>query len=429
MIIKVEGAELRQRDRLGMVRVILLLLAVAAGALWWKRDDAIRVAMERVPATRPYLAGYLTGAATTAGTGQPRAAPAVPVVLASAERKNLPVTIDAVGTVQAVASIAIKPRIDSQIASIEVQEGALVKAGDLLVTLDSRSLRAQLAQADATLIKDRAQLQQVRRDFGRAEELLAKRISTEVQRDTAATQVKISEAQLAADQAQRDNIAALLSYTEMRSPISGRIGSIPLKIGTTVKGGDAQAIMTVNQVDPIYVAFAVPQSLFGDLRTAQAAGRVGVTAKVGTTTVQGALAFVENNVELSTGTVGVKALMPNKDERLWPGAFVAVQATLGTQADAVAIPSAAVQIGQQGAFVFVVRDGRKASLVPVTAERSVGSETVISRGLEAGDQVVVDGQLRLVDGAAVQIQQGQPGRAGEGVATGASVAPPAARRT
>lgn len=408
-----------------MIRALLLIvLAGTAGLLYWKRDDSLRFVSERAPFLAPYLPKPGTVQVGAGGPARP-APPAVPVVLARAERRSLPVTVDAIGTVQSMASIAIKPRVDSQIESIIVQEGALVRAGDLLVKLDDRSLKAQLAQADAIVMRDQAQLEQARRDLARYEELLAKRIGTEVQRDTAATLVKVQQAQLAADRANRDNLAALLTYTEIRSPISGRIGSIALKIGTAVRIADTQAIATVNQVDPIFVSFAIPQSLFGDLRAAMAKGRVGIVARVGEFTVPGFVSFVENTVDLATGTVLAKAEMANADERLWPGAFVAVQATLGVEAQAIAIPSAAVQIGQQGAYVFVVGGDRRAKLTPVTVARTTASSTVISRGLAGDEQVVIDGQLRLVDGALVQAQQEAPR---DGIAKSGEPGPASQRR-
>ena len=398
--------------------LILALVAGAAGLAWWKADLARQYA-QRVPVVGPYLAH---GEAATARPSPQT--PVLPVVTSTAERGSVPITIDAIGTVQPVASVQIKSRLDSQISSIEVKEGAKVQAGDLMVRLDDRALRAQLAQADAVVEKDRAQLEQAKRDFARADELLGRRIGTEVARDTAATQMKMQTAQLAADRASRDNLATLLSYTEIRAPISGRIGSIPLKVGTQVRTADSQAIATVNQVDPIYVSFAVPQSLFGDLRSALAAGKVEIAARVGGVTVPGTVSFVENTVDLATGTVLAKAEMANVDERLWPGAFVAVQATLGVEPNAVSIPSAAVQIGQQGAYVFVVKDDR-AVLTRVAVARTTGTSSVIGEGLVGNEQIVVDGQLRLVDGASVRVQR----RVGaEGVATGQPPAPPALPR-
>ena len=387
-----------------MRRIVLLaVLALAAGLAWWKADETRRLA-QGLPVVGPYL----SQPKTVAG-GQAVQTPVLPVVTAVAARGPVPVTIEAIGTVQPIASVQIKPRIDSQIASIEVKEGARVKAGDLMVRLDDRALRAQLAQADAVVEKDRAQLEQARRDSARAEELLARRIGTEVARDTTATLVKVQTAQLAADRANRDNLATLLSYTEIRAPISGRIGSIPLKIGTQVRTADAQAIATVNQVDPIYVSFAVPQSLFVELRSALAVGKVGIAARVGAFTVPGTVSFVENTVDLATGTVLAKAEMANADERLWPGAFVAVQATLGIEPNAVSIPAAAVQIGQQGAYVFVVKDDIRAVLTHVTVARTTGITAVIGAGLSGGEHVVVDGQLRLVDGASVRVQRREVG--------------------
>lgn len=408
-----------------MRRLLLLLVLVAlGGALYWKREEATVLATAHVPALAPYLGGKAAPVAAPA-----RVVPAVPVVLARAERKTMPLTIDAVGTVQPVASIQVKPRLDSQIASIDVKEGALVKEGDMLLQLDSRSLKAQLAQAEALIAKDKAQIEQARRDFARADDLLGKRIGTEVQRDTASTTVKTQEAQLAADTAQRDNVATLLTYTEVRSPVAGRVGSIALKAGTAVRSADAQAIMTVNQIDPIYVQFAVPQTLFAEMRTSFAAGAVAVEALVGSATVKGTLAFVENTVDLATGTVLARALMANTDERLWPGAFVSVRAMLGTQADAITVPAAAIQLGQTGPYLFVIRENRKAALTPVTIARTVAGEVVISSGLSGGEQVVVDGQLRLTDGATVQVQPGREGVATTGVPAAATDTTGAARRS
>ena len=418
-----------------MIRTLLLVAVAALAVLvWWKPKEAAGYA-ERVPVVGPQIASMLGSAFAPAPARPAPRVQAVPVVLAKVERKSLPVTIDAVGTVQSVASIPIKSRTDSQITAIEVEEGALVNEGDLLVTLDSRVLKAQLAQSEAMILKGKAQIEQARRDLARLEDLFAKRIGTEVQRDTAGTQVKVQQAQVAADEATRDSIAASLTYTEIRAPISGRIGSIAAKVGTMVRNADTQPIMTVNQVDPIYVSFAVPQSLFGDLRTALTAGRVDIEARVGPVKIPGTVSFVENTVDLATGTVLAKALMANKDERLWPGAFVSVQATLGIQADALAVPSSAVQLGQQGAYVFVV-EGNRARLVPVTVERVVGGETVVSAGLKGGEQVVVDGQFRLVNGGTVQVQPGSGGpagagtdRAGEASVGGAAVPAPAPRRS
>jgi len=335
----------------------------------------------------------------------------VPVVIAKIAQKPMPVIVDAVGTVQAIASIQIKPRLDSQIMKVNVEEGALVKQGDLLFELDSRTLRAQIGQIEAQIRKDQAQLAQARRDHQRYEDLLGKNAGTVVQRDTAQTAVKAAEAQLEADEAAKANVQASLTYTEIRAPVSGRIGSIASKAGAVVRVGDNSAnstLATINQIDPIYVTFAIPQVILPDLRSAMAKGAVTVTAIVDDAKKQsGAMAFIENSVDPNTGTVTAKARIDNANELLWPGQFVKVEIVLGVENAAIAVPSAAVQLGPQGAYVFVVKDDT-AELRPVVVKRTQDGESVIGKGLQDGEQVVVDGQLRLVNGAAVAVRAPPP---------------------
>ncbi len=332
---------------------------------------------------------------------------AVPVVVAPAERKAMPVVVDAVGTVQAITSIQIKPRIDSQIMKVNVEEGALVKEGDVLFELDSRTLRAQLGQIEAQIRKTQAQLVQNRRDQQRFEELLAKNAGTVVARDNAITAVKAAEAQLEADEAAKASVLTSLTYTELRAPVSGRIGSISNKAGAIVRVGDnsaASTLATINQVDPIYVSFAIPQVILPDLRAAMAKGPVTVTAIVDETKKQsGVMAFIENTVDPNTGTVTAKARIGNASELLWPGQFVKVEIVLGIESDAIVVPAPAVQLGSQGPYVFVIKDG-VAELRQVTVKRTQDGQAVLGKGVASGDQVVVDGQLRLVNGAAVAIR-------------------------
>ncbi len=335
----------------------------------------------------------------------------VPVVVAKIAQKPMPIIVDAVGTVQAIASIQIKPRTDSQIMKVHVEEGALVKEGDLLFELDARTLRAQLGQIDAQIRKAQAQLVQARRDLQRFEDLLGKNAGTVVQRDSALTAVKAAEAQLEADEAAKASVQTLLTYTEIRAPVSGRIGSIASKAGAVVRVGDNSAnstLATINQIDPIFVTFAIPQVILPDLRAAMAKGPVAVNAIVEQTKKPpGAMAFIENTVDPNTGTVTAKARIANASEVLWPGQFVKVEVILGVEPDAIAVPSAAVQLGPQGAYVFVVKDG-VAELRQVVVKRTQDGESVIGKGLQDGEQVVIDGQLRLVNGAAVAIRAPTP---------------------
>jgi len=341
----------------------------------------------------------------------------VPVVTTTVAPKAMPIIVEAVGTVQAIASVQLKTRIDSQIVKVNVEEGALVRQGDLLFELDSRTLRAQLSQIEAQIRKDQAQLEQAKRDSTRAGDLLTKGAGTVVTRDTFYTAQKAAEAQLESDGAVRQNILTQISYTEIRAPVSGRIGSIPNKVGTTLRVGDNAAtsvLATINQVDPIFVSFALPQVFLPELRAAMAKGRVQVNAIVNDTVRQsGEMAFIENTVDAATGTVTAKARIANANEGLWPGQFVRAEVVLGVEPDALAVPTAAVQLGPQGPYVFVVTDGHVV-LRPITIKRNQGGEAVVGKGVAAGEQIVVDGQLRLVNGAPVTVRPPAPSPAATG---------------
>jgi multidrug efflux system membrane fusion protein len=352
----------------------------------------------------------------------------VPVVVTTVAPKAMPIIVEAVGTVQAIASIQLKTRIDSQIMKIHVEEGALVKEGDLLFELDARTLKAQLSQIEAQIRKDQAQLEQAKRDTIRADGLLVKGAGTVVQRDTNFTTEKAAAAQLESDEAMRQNILAQISYTEIRAPVSGRIGSVPYKVGTILRVGDntATAVLAVlNQVDPIFMSFAIPQVYLPDLRGAMAKGEVKVNAVIDETHKQsGVMAFIENSVDPNTGTVTGKAKIANANEGLWPGQFVKAEIILGVEPNALAVPSAAVQLGPQGAYVFVIKDGNTAEVRPVEVRRTQNSESVVGNGLKAGESVVVDGQLRLVNGAAVATRPAQAETPPTAPAAPKSPAPP-----
>ena len=398
-----------------MVRLaVLAVIAVAVGGAGYVYRDEVAQKL-----------GLATASAAEKGAGASPAASAqpqgrrgrmnpggpVPVVVTKVDKKPLPIVIEAVGTVQAIASIQIKARLDSQIMKVNVEEGALVKEGDLLFELDSRTLRAQLGQIEAQIRKDQAQIVQAKRDTERADGLLTKGAGTVVQRDNSSTTLKSLEAQLESDEATRQSVLTQLSFTEIRAPVSGRIGSISSKAGTVVRVGDnttTSALATINQVDPIYVAFAIPQVFLPDIRAAMAKGDVKVNALIDDTRKQsGAIAFIENNVDPLTGTVTAKARIANANEGLWPGQFIKVEVVLGIEPQAIAVPAPAIQLGPQGPYLFVVKDG-VAELRNVVIKRTQGGESVIGKGLEGGEQVVVDGQLRLVNGANVGIRPATP---------------------
>ena len=397
-----------------MVRwaVIASVAVVACGAAYVFRDSIGQTLGFGAPANATASAASPAGAAQPPGRrGRMSPGGPVPVVVTTVAPKALPVVIEAVGTVQAIVSIQIKPRIDSQIVKVNVAEGALVKEGDLLFQLDDRTLKAQLGQIEAQIRKDQSQLAQARRDVQRSEELFGKGAGTQVQRDTAATALKAAEAQLEADEANRAAVLTSLTYTEIKAPVSGRIGSIAFKAGAIVRQSDNTAtavLATINQIDPIFVSFAIPQVLLPELRTAMAKGEVKVNAIVNDDLKQtGAMAFIENTVDANTGTVTAKARIPNANEGLWPGQFVRAEVILGIEPSALSLPSAAVQLGPKGPYVFVVKDN-VAELRQIEIKRTQQGETIVGSGLRPGEIVVVDGQLRLVNGAAVA-PRGAPG--------------------
>lgn len=384
--------------------VLAVVAVVVCGAAWQYRSEVAHRLGLGAPASAAESSSPAASAQPQGRRGRANPGGAIPVVTTTITPKSMPAAIEAVGTVQAIASIQIKPRLDSQIMKVLVEEGALVKEGDLLFVLDQRTLKAQLAQIEAQIRKDQAQVAQAKRDSTRSEDLMAKGAATVVARDTNMTAQKAAEAQLESDEAMRQNILAQLSYTEIKAPVSGRIGSIPSKVGTTVRVADNTAtavLATINQVDPIYVQFAIPQVYLPELRAAMAKGPVAVNAIIDDKHKQsGAVAFIENTVDPMTGTVMAKARIANANEGLWPGQFIKAEIVLGVEDAALAVPAPAVMLGPQGPYVFAVK-GNVAEVRQITIKRTQGGQSVIGSGLAAGEQVVVDGQLRLVNGATV----------------------------
>jgi multidrug efflux system membrane fusion protein len=388
----------------GVVIAVTVAALVAVGAgVWFVKPGWVNAAVGSAAGGKPPE----TKPAPPRGGG-----PAVPVEVSPVVRKPMPQLIDAVGTVQPIASIAIKARLDSQVIQVHVAEGARVKEGELLFTLDSRQLRAQSDQITAQIAKDTAQIEQARRDLARAEDLAGKGVSSTVQRDTAGTALKALEAQLAFDQAALSNVTAQLTFTEIRAPVSGRIGSIQAKPGTVVRMADTQSLAVVNQMDPIYIAFSVPAPKLMEVRAVLDRGPLRVEVGTGEHMSVGEIAFLENTMDLATGTVMAKARMANAAERLWPGAFVPSRIIVGNDPNAVTMPASALQIGQAGPFVFVVRDNR-AVVVPIKVARTIGEEVVVASGLNGGETVVTSGQLRLADGVAIAISTPRPPGAGK----------------
>jgi len=334
-------------------------------------------------------------------------APAVPVVIAPVARKPMPVRIDAIGTVQPIATVAVKSRVDGEIAEVKISDGQAVKAGDVLFVLDTRAAEAQLKQAEATLAKDRVQLENAKRDVNRLKPLSEKEFVSRQQLDTAQTTSAALEATVLADQAIIDTFKVQLTYYTIRSPMDGRVGTIALKTGNAVKAQDTISLVTINQIKPIYVSYAVPQRELPGIRAAVGAGTVPVQAIAPGdrgAPISGKIFFFDNQIDPTTGTISLKAIFDNADERLWPGEFVNVSSTLRVEADAITVPSSAVQVGQTGNYVFVVKSDNTVEMRPVMVDRTVGKESVISKGLTIDERVVTDGQLRLTNGSRVEVR-------------------------
>jgi membrane fusion protein, multidrug efflux system len=356
---------------------------------------------------------FLWTAAPAAQTAQsPRQAPIVPVVVATAERRPMPVRLDTIGTGQAIATVNIKTRIDAQIDQVKVRDGQYVKTGDVLFHLDSRAAEAQVHQMEAQLARDRAQLMNAKRDVDRFAPLVAKDFVSRQQYDTSVTTSQALEGSVKADEAALENAKVLLTYYTITAPIDGRVGLVQLKLGNNLKANDL-SFATINQVKPIYVNFSISERELPSIRAAMAKGPVAVSALAPGDTgspIMGKLAFFDNAVDATTGTIALRGVFDNDDERLWPGQYVNVSVTLSVQEDALVIPQAAVQAGQEKPFVFVVRPDNTAEVRKVVVSRTLDGKAIVASGIEAGDRVVIDGQLRLTNGARVDIRaaQGQP---------------------
>jgi multidrug efflux system membrane fusion protein len=347
-----------------------------------------------------------------------RAARVVPVEVAKAVRKEVPVRLDALGTVTPIASVAIKARIDTAIDSVHFKDGAHVTKGELLFTLDCRAVDAQIAQTEGTVARDQAQLAGAERDVARYTSLVKKNATPQQVLDTAATQADVYRASIKADEGTLDNLKVQRSYCTITAPISGRISAAAVKVGNFVRQADTTPMATINQMAPVYVSFTVPQKDLPAIRAALAAKTATIDAIIpgDAKPAVGQVSMIENTVDPTTGMATIRATMPNTDERLWPGTLVSTELTL-RQEEGVVVPTVAVQVSQTGNFVFVVDGNDVVHVRHVTTGRQVSGETVIASGLASGETVVTDGQLRLSNGTHVSTRTpkkrgASPGRAG-----------------
>ncbi|HYM30482.1 MAG TPA: efflux RND transporter periplasmic adaptor subunit [Candidatus Cybelea sp.] len=339
--------------------------------------------------------------------GAQRGPVAQPVVVAPVLREKVPNDVSVIGAVQAYETVAVKSRIDGQIVKIFFKEGDEVQAGDLLIQLDARAIEAQLHQAEATLAKDQAQGVNMKRTAGRLGDLAQREFASRQAVDDAKTNEMMMSAASQADQAAIESAKVQLTYTQIRAPISGRTGVINLTTGNVVKANDTNAIVTINRVHPINVLFAVPQKYFDLVRQTLSKGPVEAFVEFPNSNgrkIVGKIQFFDNTIDQTTGTFQVKAVFGNEDGSLWPGMFVTVTVRLGTDSNALTVPSAAVQTGQQGTYIFVVRQDQTVEMRPIKVGREAGQKSVIESGVNEGEQVVTEGQLRLTNGTKVEVR-------------------------
>ncbi|HSL80471.1 MAG TPA: efflux RND transporter periplasmic adaptor subunit [Pseudolabrys sp.] len=326
---------------------------------------------------------------------------AVPVEIATAERKTMPVQLRALGTVTPIASVAIKTQVDTTITGVRFRDGARVEKGDELFTLDCRQIEADMKRVEAVINGAQATFEQAQRDVERYTDLVARNATPIVTLNNAQTQVNISRATAESNRAQLENLKVQLGFCTIRASISGRISMANVKVGNFVRQADTSPMATIVQTAPVYVSFTVPQKNLPDIRKAIAAETATVEAVIPgeDKRANGQVTMIENTVDMATGMATIRATMPNKDELLWPGTLVTADMTLRTE-EGVVVPSTAVQISQSGNFVFIVKDG-VAKVQSVQVERQVGRDTVVASGLSGGETVVTDGQLLLSDGTRV----------------------------
>ncbi len=378
--------------RKGLIAAVAVL-AVAAGTRWL------------VPGMSP----------ATAADAPPPSGPGVPVTAGTVAAADVPMFLTAIGTVQAYNMVTIRSRVDGQIVKVEFTEGQEVKAGDRLFQIDPRPYQAALDQAQATKAKDEAQLAMAQTDLERYSQLVGPGYQTRQSYDQQKAQVAQLQAALKGDDAAIEAARVNLGYTDIRAPISGRLGARLVDLGNIVHASDTGGLVTLAQLRPIFVTFSVAQEYAHKVRERQERGALDVQAFGGdanTLLAAGKLTLIDNAIDQPTGTIRLKATFANDDNRLWPGEFVNVRLILQLQKGVPTVPSQTVQAGPNGNYVYVIGDDDKVMRRPVEVASVQDGIAVIAKGLQPGERVVVDGQYRLTEGARVRIEQPRPGATG-----------------
>ncbi len=358
------------------------------------------------------LLGLLAGAGCSKRQDPRAAPPPVPVLVARVVEKTVPVEVRAIGTVEAYSTVSIKSQVSGEVTQVHFREGQDVRKGQLLFTIDRRPFDAALHQAEANLARDQAQEALAEVQARRYNRLFQEGVSAKEQADQMQANAEALKAAVLADKAAVEYAKLQLAYCFIYSPIDGRTGSLMVHVGNLVKANDVPVLVVINQITPIYVDFSPPEDVLPQVKRYMTLGRLRVEAFSPDEPRHrdaGYLSFVDNAVDNTTGTVRLKGTFENTDYRLWPGEFVNVVLTLAEQPNALLVPSQAVQTGQGGQFVFVVKSDQTVESRPVVVSRILEGNAIVDRGVSLGEVVVTDGQLGLVSGARVQIKTGSQG--------------------
>jgi multidrug efflux system membrane fusion protein len=356
----------------------------------------------------PILPLFLLAAACAEKKPPARAPEAVPVTIATAAQRDVPVEVRAIGHVEPLATVSVRSLVAGEITKVHFKEGDEVKAGDPLFTIDSRPMMASQHEMEANLERDRVKARNAHADVDRYADLVKKDYVTREQYDAAVANAGSLDATVKADEAMLENARVQLGYTTIRSPINGKTGSLLVHAGNVVKANDVPLVV-INQVRPINVAFSVPEQVLPEIQRAGGAGKLTVRSSPKDSAEKphvGPLTFLDNSVDTKTGTLTLKATYDNKDGALWPGQFVDVALTVRSDPTAIVVPQEAVQTGQNGSYVFVVKSDDTVESRPVTVARTAEKVAVIAKGIAPGERVVTDGQIRLAPGSKVEIKQG-----------------------
>ncbi|HEX4986229.1 MAG TPA: efflux RND transporter periplasmic adaptor subunit [Burkholderiales bacterium] len=344
-----------------------------------------------------------------------KAPPAVPVLTGQVVEKSVPLRLHAIGNVETIASVAVKARVDGQIIAAPVRDGQDVAKGDLLFQLDPKPYQSQLEQAQANLAHDQAQADYLRGQETRYKDLLAQNFVSKEGYALVAANLRSAEASVEADQAAIQHAKIDLGYTTIRSPIDGRAGKVMLTEGNLVKANDTIAMVVINQIKPIYVSVAVPEQYLNEIRERQRRSPLHMQVELQKgRPIAGKLAFIDNAVDVATGTIKLRGTFDNDDRQLWPGQFVESWVTLRDEEKALVVPTQAVQTGPKGQYVYVVKEDASAELRTVQVARTEGADTIIGDGLKPGETVVTDGASRILPGAKVSVKPPEAGAPADG---------------